>query len=255
MAVADRKLGLLWPSIFSAFALVALIGLGTWQLQRLHWKNGLIAQIEARTHATPVPFADALASVRRGDDLEYTRVAVSGRWVPGVERYLWAPLSSGPGWHVYAPLKTAAGPIVMINRGFVPDARRDPASRPEPDSSGEVSLVGLLRKPEVKTPFTPDNDLARNMWYSRDVDGMAQSLSPGLARQVVPFAIDAEAGSAPPPAPQGGVTRLELPNSHLQYAVTWYGLAATLVGVYVAFVWSRLHRDREAAKSATQGSP
>lgn len=250
MAAADRKAGLFWPSVLSAFTLVALLGLGTWQVQRLNWKNGLIAQIEARVHAPPVPLEDALAAVRRGADLEYTRVAVKGRWVPGIERYLWAPASAGPGWHVYAPLKTASGSVVIVNRGFVPDAHRDPTTRPEPAQAGDVSLVGLLRMPEPKGTFTPENDAARNIWYWRDVGGMARSMLPDADAEVAPFAIDAEAGSAQPPGPQGGVTRLELPNSHLQYALTWYGLAATLVGVYVAFVWSRLQRDREDAHSS-----
>lgn len=251
MDVARRGTGLLWPSIFSAFVLAVLLGLGTWQLQRLHWKNGLIAQIEARVHASPVPLTDALAGLGRGDDLEYTRVAVTGRWVPGIERYLWAPASSGPGWHVYAPLKTAAGLVVLVNRGFVPDARRDPATRPEPAEAGEVSLIGLLRMPEAKHMFTPDNDVERNIWYSRDISGMAQSMAGSVGAAIAPFAIDAEAGATQSPGPQGGVTRLELPNSHLQYAVTWYGLAATLVGVYVAFVWSRLQRDREDVRPTT----
>jgi surfeit locus 1 family protein len=246
-----RWRGLLWLSVFSAIAFVILLGLGTWQVQRLHWKNGLIAQIEARVHAKPIPLADALAAVRRGEDLEYTRVTATGRWLRGQERYLWAPSPAGPGWHVYAPLATAGGPIVIVNRGFVPDARRDPASRPEPGQSGEVTLVGLLRRPEERHLFTPDNDVAHNTWYWRDIGGMVQSMSLKAGARIAPFAIDAEAGSAAPPGPQGGVTRLELPNSHLQYAVTWYGLAATLVGVYVAFVWSRLQRDREDAHTAT----
>jgi len=251
MAADDRRTGLLWPSIFSAFALVVLLGLGTWQVQRLQWKNGLIAQIEARVHAVPISLADALAAVKRGDDLEYARVKVTGTWIPGVEWHLWAPSSNGPGWHVYAPLKTNGGTVVIVNRGFVPDALRNPATRPEPSSPNEETLVGLLRMPEPKHLFTPDNDLARNVWYSRDIGAMARAMPVGAGADVAPFALDAEAGSAPPPAPQGGVTRLELPNSHLQYAVTWYGLAATLVGVYVAFVRSRLQRDREDAGSAT----
>jgi surfeit locus 1 family protein len=251
MAIAVRRSGLVWPTLFSLFAFAVLIGLGTWQLQRLQWKNALIAQIEARVHAPPVPLADALAALGRADDLEYTRVAVRGRWVPGVERLLWAPTSSGPGWHVYAPLRTTAGPIVIVNRGFVPDVRRDPGARPEPAQAGEVSLVGLLRMPETKRMFTPENDVARNIWYWRDIAGMARSMLPDAGAEVAPFAIDAEAGSAPAPGPEGGVTRLELPNSHLQYAITWYGLAATLVGVYVAFVWSHLQRGREDARSAT----
>jgi surfeit locus 1 family protein len=249
--MAARKGGLLWPTVASAVALVVLLALGTWQVQRLHWKNELIAQITSRTHAPPVPFAEALAAVRRGEDLEYTRVAVTGRWIPDQERYLWTPAAEGQGWHVYAPLKVSGGPVVIVNRGFVPAAYRDPASRPEPGQAGEVALVGLLRKPEHAGMFTPANDVARNIWYWRDVDGMARSMLPDATIEVASFALDAERGPAPPPAPQGGTTRLEIANNHLQYAVTWYGLAATLVGVYVAFAWSRLHRGRERADTAT----
>src|SRR5690606_24845286 len=129
--------------------LVVLLGLGTWQVQRLHWKNGLIGQINTRVHAAPVPLADVLQAVKRGEDLEYTRVAVTGEWVPGIERYLWAPSVHGSGWHVYAPLKTNAGSILIVNRGFVPDTHRDPATRIETGQSGDISLIGLLRMPEA----------------------------------------------------------------------------------------------------------
>lgn len=251
MAEADRKTGLLWPTVLSGLAFAVLIALGTWQLQRLHWKNGLIAQIEARVHQEPRPLTDVLAGVRRGEDLEYTRVVATGRWIPGKERYLWAPSSDGPGWHVYAPLKTETGPVVVVNRGYVTDPFRDPSKRLEAGQAGTVRVVGLLRMPEVKGTFAPDNDVARNVWYWRDVGGMARSMGLEADANVAPFALDAEAGSAAPPGPQGGVTRLELPNSHLQYALTWYGLSVTLVGVYVAFVWSRLQRVRENAHSTT----
>lgn len=237
--------GLVLPTILTIAALAVLIGLGTWQLQRMAWKDGLLAQIAERMAAPPVPFEEALARARKGEDLEYTRVAVSGRWMPGPEWHLWAPTTGGPGWHVYAPLATAAGPIVIVNRGFVPDARRDPASRPEPPVQDDVRIVGLLRKPEIKATFTPDNTPDRNAWYWRDLDGMVAALPPGPRANVAPFFLDAEKDPAAAPlAPQGGVTRLDIPNNHLQYAVTWYGLAATLIGVYAAFAWGGLRQRR-----------
>jgi surfeit locus 1 family protein len=252
--MSGRQAGLFWPTVLSVVALAILIGLGTWQMQRLAWKNNLIAQIEARVAAAPVPFTEALERARRGEDLEYTRVAVTGQFIPGRERHLWVASAAGPGWHVYAPMVTrgGAGPVVIVNRGFVPDARRAAASRPEPGLADEVTLVGLLRKPEVKTAFTPDNDVARNIWHWRDLVGMAQSMVPETATPLAPFFLDAEKGArAGPLGPQGGVTRLEIANNHLQYAMTWYGLAATLVGVYVAFARARLQRVREDAPSAT----
>jgi surfeit locus 1 family protein len=238
------------PTILTVAALGVLIGLGTWQLQRKAWKDGLLAQIAERMAAPAIPFAEALARARKGEDLEYTRVAVPGRWMQPREWHLWVPTSSGPGWHVYAPLVTAAGPIVIINRGFVPDARREPQSRPEPAPEGDVAVVGLLRKPEVKGTFTPDNAPDRNMWYWRDLAGMAQSLPSDGRAEVAPFFLDAERSAAASPlAPQGGATLLNIPNNHLQYAVTWYGLAATLVGVYAAFAWTTLRRRHEPHSS------
>ena len=240
-AGGDAKSGLLLPTIFSIAAFAVLIGLGTWQLQRKAWKDGLLAQIAARMAAAPIPFAEALVRTRAGEELEYTRVSGSGRWQPSREWHLWAPMSSGPGWHVYAPLATPAGTIVVVNRGFVPDAWREAASRPEPEGNREVALVGLLRRPEVKGAFTPDNVPDRNAWYWRDLGGMIDTLPAPERALAAPFFIDAERGSpSAPHAPVGGVTRLDIPNNHLQYALTWYGLAATLAGVYAVFAWGRL---------------
>jgi surfeit locus 1 family protein len=248
----DRRAGLLWPTVFSALGFVFLLGLGTWQLQRMAWKEGLIAQIEQRVVAPPTPFAEVLGRAAKGENLEYTRVRVVGRFIPRQERLLWVAAVTGPGWHVYTPLVSQEGSVVIVNRGYVPDARRDPASRPEPEVSGDVTLVGLLRGPEVKTAFTAENNIARNIWHWRDLDGMAQSMRLDPGRSVAPFFLDAEKGSpAGALGPQGGVTRLEIPNNHLQYVVTWYGLAATLVGVYIAFARARLQRVREETSTAT----
>ncbi|MEZ5816339.1 MAG: SURF1 family protein [Hyphomicrobiaceae bacterium] len=256
--MVDRRTGLLWPTIASALAFVVLIGLGTWQVQRLKWKNHLIEQIEARVKAPPIPFEEALKRAQAGADLEYTHVRLRGQWHEGgPELYLWMPTQAGPGFHVYAPLDTApldaGNRVVIVNRGFVPEARRDPATRPEPkpDPTKAIEIVGLIRMPEAKGMFTPENNPAKNIWYWRDLQGMAVAMK--LDPEVLaPFFVEAEKGSAAGPfAPEGGVTRLEIPNNHLQYALTWYGIAATLVGVYVAFVRSRLQRGSEDAKSAT----
>lgn len=249
--MAGGRSGLLWPTVASALALIVLIGLGTWQMQRLAWKNHLIAQIEARVVAAPIAFTEALERTAKGEDLEYARVAVTGRFMPDRERHLWVATTAGPGWHIYAPLATEAGPVVIVNRGFVPDARRAASLRPEPELAGEVALVGLLRKPEVLATFTPENDVARNIWHWRDLAGMSASMMPDAKGRVAPFFLDAEKGArAATLGPRGGVTRLEIANNHLQYAVTWYGIAATLVGVYVAFVRGRLQRGREDAPPA-----
>jgi surfeit locus 1 family protein len=216
-----------------------MVSLGTWQMQRLAWKNGLIAQIEARTRDEPITLAEELRRAAAGEDVEYLRVRTTGRFMPGRERYYYAPSSSaGPGWHVYVPLTSSSG-IVIVNRGFVADGNRDPATRPE-NFDRDVTIVGLARRSETRTTFTPDNDETRNVWYWRDLTGMTRSLLPSPPAPVAPFFLDAEASVAAGPGPRGGATRLEIPNNHFQYAMTWYGLALTLIGVYAALAWGRL---------------
>lgn len=242
-AVATRQGGLLWPTIAAVVVLAILFSLGTWQLQRKAWKEDLIAKIEARSHAVPLPLADAARRVKAGEDLEYARVQVSGRFDDGKVAYLFAPGPAGPGWHVYSAMEPAGGGSLIVNRGFVPDDAKGRIAGPA--HPGEVQITGLLRLPERRTLFTPDNDAGRNIWYWRDLAGMARAMRLEGAG-LYPFFIDAEASARPPVAgePQGGVTRVVLSNRHLEYAVTWYGLGLTLIGVYLAFVWQRLRASR-----------
>ncbi|MBS0240553.1 MAG: SURF1 family protein [Proteobacteria bacterium] len=238
MSEKAKSAGLLWPTVATALAMALLISLGNWQWHRKNWKEGLIAKIDARVHAAPMELGEALRRAKAGEDLEYTRVRAVGRFLPGIERYYWAAGPDGSGWHVYAPLATPDG-VVVINRGYVPDRDRDPARRPEP-AGGTREIVGLLRKPEMKGMFAPDNDPVRNMWYWRDLAGMVRSMPTVDGGTVAPFFLEAEKGLEKPPLPQGGVTRLEIPNNHLQYVLTWYGFAAALAGVYAVFAWGRL---------------
>jgi surfeit locus 1 family protein len=243
------KGGLLWPTLAAMAVFSVLVGLGTWQMQRKAWKDGLIAQISSRLAAPAISLDEALDRARSDDDLEYARVIVEGRWLPGQEWHYWTATSSGPGWHIYAPLETAGRKVVIVNRGLVADRYRDPATRPEPDGRG-VRLVGLARRAEVRNTFTPDNDEVRNIWYWRDLDGMAGSMPGETKARVVPFFVEAERGAEAPPVPQGGVTRIDIPSNHFQYAMTWYGLALTLIGVYGVFAWKQLRNDRVPRSAA-----
>ena len=236
-----KRAGLIWPTALTIAGLAVLIGLGTWQLQRKQWKDQLIAKIAARVVASPVPLSEAQRIWLAGGDIEYLHVTAKGRLHHDKERYLYAPAKSGLGWHVYAPLEWAPAQVVWVNRGFVPDARRDPASRPEGQLSGEVEVTGLVRVPHGPGLFAPANDVAHNLWYWPDVAAMQSSAFAGTDVRASSFWIDADAQPEPPGGlPRGGVTRLDLPNRHLQYALTWYGLALTLIGVYGAFAISRL---------------
>jgi surfeit locus 1 family protein len=237
--------GLRWPTAFSLLGVLVLAGLGTWQLERKQWKEALIAKIAARSGATPVPLAEAEAQMCGGADIEYLHVAASGHFHHDKERYLYAPGASGPGWHVYTPLEVALQRIVWVNRGFIPDANKPPATRRAGLLAGEVMLTGLVRAHLAQGVFQPDNEPAANLWYWADVAAMSASAAPGAA--TLPFAIDADRQpEVPGGLPRGGATRLALPNHHLEYALTWYALGIVLISVYLALVAGRLR----AASSA-----
>ena len=231
----------------AGIAFLILIGLGTWQLERLAWKEELLARVAARIHAAPVPPpppAGWPALTREAD--EYRRIRARGTFDHAREVLVYTVRGEdapgpfkGQGFLVVTPLVRTDGPPILINRGFVPADRRDPATRREGQVSGEVEVTGLLRFPEEASWFVPANDAARGAFYRMDPTGIAAAA--GVAG-AAPFVLDAEAGEAPGGLPAGGATRIAFPNRHLEYALTWYGLAAALVGVTAAFLWSRRRR-------------
>jgi len=178
-------------------------------------------------------------------DASYMRVKAEGRYHNDLERYLYALSEEGePGWHVITPLETASGRVVLVDRGFVPQKFRSPEAREDGQLQDVVTVTGLLRTPEKPNLFSPDNDAAANQWFTRDLGGMARSMFPGGAVNVVPFYLEAVAGEVPGGWPKGGQTRLELPNKHLQYALTWFLLAVCLLVIYLVYVWNAVSGRR-----------
>jgi surfeit locus 1 family protein len=231
MAGRRRALrGLLWPSVFAVGAFVVLLGLGTWQLDRRIWKEGLIAARQAALTAPPLALPAAVADPVA---LEFHRVWVEGRFRHDRELYLTGRFyRDKPGYQVITPLVLDDGSAVLINRGFVPLAAKDPTSRAAGQVAGRVRIEGVARRSGAPGWFTPDNEPAANLWFYPDLAGMAAAA--GLAR-VRPVFV--EAGPAPNPGglPIGGQTQADLPNDHLQYAITWYSLAAALAVIYALF--------------------
>jgi surfeit locus 1 family protein len=234
----------LWICV--ALALAVLLGLGTWQMQRRAWKLGLVERIEQRVHDEPISLTAAKEHWQRERDVEYYRVVLVGRFLHDEERHLYTIENSKPAWRIVTPLTTSGGDIVLVDRGYVPEDLKDPARRSAGQIAGTVELVGLARAPVQAGWFVPAGDRQRNQWFTRDVADMAATLPADQASRVVPFMIEAEAEPVPGGWPRGGMTRLTISNRHLEYALTWYGLAATLL--IVAFF---LGRDR--AREATQG--
>lgn len=220
----------------AAFVFLTLVGLGTWQVQRRAWKLDLIARTDARVHAPAVPAPSPAAWPGVGPDDAYRHVTLSGRFLNDRETLVQAVTDYGAGYWVLTPLRREDGSLVLVNRGFVPGDRKDPASRPEGQVAGPVTVTGLLRLTEPGGAFLRANDPAGNRWYSRDVAAIAAAR--GLS-DVAPYFVDGDAAANPGGLPIGGLTIVAFPNNHLVYALTWYGLALMLGGF---FVYRRLNR-------------
>jgi surfeit locus 1 family protein len=223
---------LLWPTVFTGPMLLLLLALGSWQIERLFWKDRLISQREVALAAAPVP---APRRFEEAHGMEFRHVTDEGVFLHDKEIFLGATSEAGgQGYQVLTPLLEPSGRIVFVNRGYIPAELKDPAKRAAGRISGTVRLQGLLRLPREGRPvwFLPDNRPDLNYWFWVDLPAM--SAAHHLDR-VAPFYIDADATANPGGWPKGGVTRLALPNNHLQYAITWFSLAVALIVIYVLY--------------------
>jgi surfeit locus 1 family protein len=222
-----------WASVATLCALTVLLGLGTWQVQRLHWKEALIAQRQARGGAPAIALPAVL------DDpaaLEYRRVALAGRFLHDQEMYLGNRMHRGRvGYAVMTPLLLDDGRQLLVERGWIPMDRRDPASRAEGQVAGRVALEAMLRVGGWKGRdfVRPDNQPAENFWFW--VDPPAMAAQAGLERPVTEVYAVALAGNAPGGLPIPAEARVTLRNDHLGYALTWYALAVVLLIIYVIY--------------------
>jgi surfeit locus 1 family protein len=210
---------LFWPTCFAIGAFLVLAGLGTWQLERLGWKEGLIAERAAGLRAAPARLPQTLSA-----DLDFHRVRIGGHFLPG-QLHLHALHPDGkPDFHQIAAFASDDGRTILIDRGFAKDA----------NPAGEMEVSGLLRVPPATKPsFVPLNRPDTNEWFFFDLAAMARAAGAGAA---LPLYLDTD--------PQAAEIALDLPNNHLQYAITWYALAAGLVAVYILLI--RRHRRGDA---------
>lgn len=214
------RAGLIAASALAALLVVVLAGLGVWQVQRLQWKTDLIARVEAQVQAPAIPAPMDWSSPAALE--EYRPVTLSGRYRPEAEALVKAVTQEGGGFWVMTPLTGDQGGTVWINRGFVPQDRAGhPADWRAPE--GRVSVTGLLRTSQPGGGFLRKNDPAGDRWFSRDTQALAQARGLG---PVAPYFIDAERGTGA--LPIGGLTVVSFRNSHLSYALTWFGMAAGL---------------------------
>ncbi len=255
--MSRRARSLVAPALTSLVCVALLVGLGVWQLRRLAWKEALIAAVESRAQAAPVDLP-AEADWPRLDpaDAEYRHVRVAGVYDMSRQALVFRALGNprgrygGPGYLVMTPLRLASGAVVLVNRGFVPQDRKNEAAL-RGSGVGETLVTGLMRASEERTWFTPADDPARGQWFTRDVEAIARAM--GLSRYA-PFSIDADASADPADLPEGGETILAFPNNHLSYAMTWFGMALALAGVFGAYAFTQLRAgENDEGRAAPVG--
>jgi surfeit locus 1 family protein len=242
-------IGLLIPAVL-VFAV--LIALGTWQIERKAWKEELLTTLTDRLAAAPValPAAANWPRLEPASD-EYRRVKFTAEFDNAKEALVYAAASafrpdvSGHGYWVFTPARLPDGSSVIVNRGFVPESRKDAASRTEGQLAGPVDIIGAQRWPDARHWFSPADDPAHNLWFARDPLAIAAAKD---IRPVAPFYVEQESLAPPGGWPQPGRLVVSLPNNHLQYAVTWFGLALALVGAFVAWAF-KSHREARGANA------
>ena len=215
-------LRILAPLSFGIAGIAVLLWLGTWQLERLQWKQAILADIDARITAAPLPVPTTPDPVKD----RYQPVALQGQFAGQTLRVLVSQKQIGAGYRLITALDTEIGPV-LVDRGFVPVAAPMPAL-----PVGQVQVAGNLHWPDDRNSATPENDVAGNTWFARDVAQMAAQLQTRpllvVARQISP----AEAGVTPLPVDSSAI-----PNDHLNYAITWYSLAVVWAAMTLYFLW------------------
>jgi cytochrome oxidase assembly protein ShyY1 len=242
MNAARRRGSIVLPAALAFTGLLVLVGLGTWQIERKAWKENLIATLDVKRNDAPVALPPpAEWAGMTPDNSEFTRVRLRVEFTGGGDALVYTSGSSirddvkGAGYFVFTPARLPDGRQVVVNRGFVP-------AKSYPAASGGADIVGAIRWPEVPSVFVSDHDASGVIWTVRDPSAMAARKDWG---PVAPFYIEQEApvpaGGLPHPAP----LQVHLRNDHLQYAITWYGLAAVLVVMFA--IWAA--RGRREAQS------
>lgn len=240
------RAGLAVPALFALAAFVAFIALGTWQVERKAEKEAFIDMLEQRLSAPPgpLPAPDRWAELDRASD-EFRRARFSAAFVPGTQALVYTAGSGargevpGPGYWVIAAARLAGGKVVAVDRGFVPADLKPGDAGAASLAAGSIDMVGAMRWPERRSFFTPKDDPGRNLWFVRDHLAIAAAKGWG---EVAPFYIELETPAPPGGWPRPGKPQPSIRNEHLQYAITWYGMAAILVIMFGLWVRSQHHQ-------------
>ncbi|HYD19639.1 MAG TPA: SURF1 family protein [Patescibacteria group bacterium] len=204
------------PAIVTALMVVVMLALGFWQLERLQAKTELLARLDSRMSAAAAPLPEQIDL----NDWEYRHVTLAGQYLYEQEFKVGPRVQDGAqGYHLLTPFRRVSGGTILINRGFVPDARSTALERPQ----GIVQVEGYVQKPG-KGSFTPANNAAKNQWYWIDTAAML----PGAPDYIV-----TAVASNPGVYPAGGALRVDIPNDHKHYAIFWFGMAFVMLVIFV----------------------
>jgi surfeit locus 1 family protein len=239
----------LWV-VLGGVAVAGFLALGVWQVQRLAWKQELIARVQRNVQGAPVPAPGPAAwpQLSRAAD-EYRRVRLRGSFAHALETPVRASTALGAGYWILTPMRTEQGFWVLVNRGFVPPELRERGTREMQEPEGPEEVVGLLRFTEPGGSLLQANEPAQGRWYSRDVQAIAAARDLHDA-PVAPYFVDAAATAAQATGyPRPGLTVLHFSNNHAVYAATWFALAAMVAGAigYLVIDERRLRRLAAAA--------
>ncbi|WP_245602438.1 SURF1 family protein [Fodinicurvata fenggangensis] len=227
----------LWPTLLTLPVLAALLALGFWQLDRLAWKEALIAELEERREAAPISLSSALEAPQEN---EYRSVSLQGNYLhDGEIHWLARTHESKSGYHVLTPLRLTDGREILVDRGWMPgtdpEANSAEVSRPE----GRQELTAVLRRGGWGGPgwlsnfLRPENRPAENEWLWPDLPAMADAA--GMENPVTEAYVTLLPESAPSGLPLAQAPPINLKNDHLGYAITWFTLAGALAVIYLLF--------------------
>jgi surfeit locus 1 family protein len=218
---------LLWPGLMAAAMLAVLVALGTWQVERLHWKQGILAQIARAEAAPPIPLPS------RPDP--FAKVEVTGSFRPDLSATYGAEVrdtraGTELGMQLIEPLEREEGDPILVDRGWVPEKRARPIAQP----AGEVTVQGYVRPSDTPGLFSANDNPAARQFFTLNAPAIGGAL--GLPR-VAPYVLVALGAPPPEGYPEPARHLPRPPNNHLSYAITWYGLAIGLVVIFA--LWAR----------------
>lgn len=238
--------GRIWQVLIATIlGVTLLVGLGAWQLQRLAWKEALIAERDARLTAAPISLDEALKEFDADRPVEFLKVRAEGAFQNDAELFVLTTEGGVPGFQIVTPFASRDGVVVLVDRGFIPEPLKDAKRRPETQPSGELEVTGIVRRHvRGRGPFTPDNDTAGNIWYWWDIPAMLAFAQVAPDQRVAPFVLHllpVAGGGKTLPSPVA--TDEDLVNNHLQYALTWFALAALLIGMSGLLIRQTLRKE------------